>query len=214
MVFVFTLAAATLLLGAAAGGSPPPPPPACSCSKQLSKSPCVEGTTFGCLADAASMWAAGGCRGVFTCDGVQGVECSVDTNPPRNHTCRCRPAPSPAPSPAKPEPPQPSIAAGFETSNIFWPFEQAEDGMIFACTYLPTLVMANHTRLIAHGSCATEARYCDGFHFQMSDALSPPYAGRGGKVLAGGGGGGGRGVGDNPIYEGKICQKHSDDGGR
>ena len=198
------LVLATLLLGAAARGSPPPPPPTCSCTKQLSKSPCVEGKTFGCLPEG-TMWAAVGCRGMFTCNGIKGVECSVDTDPPRNHTCKCRPAPSPPPP--KPEPAQPVIAAGFYTSNIFWPYDAAEDGTVFACTYLPTLVTANHTRLVAHGSCATEARYCDGLHLAASRSRS--HTGHG-KVLVGAG----VGEGDNPIYEGKICQKHSDDGGR
>jgi hypothetical protein len=200
MALVF---AAVLLLAAAgaAAGSP-----TCSCTKQLStKTPCVEGQTFGCLHDG-TMWAVG-CRGMFTCDGVKGVECSVDTpDPPRNHTCMCRPAPSPTPPPpAKPEPAQPVIAAGFFTSNIFWPFERAEDGMVFACSYLPTLVTANHTRLIAHASCATNRRYCDGFHVDASRS----HAGH-----VGVGVGVGVGDGDNPIIEGKICQKHSDDGGR
>ena len=54
MVLVSVLAAATLLLGAAAGS---PPPPTCSCTKQLSKSPCVEGKTFGCLPHDGRMWA-------------------------------------------------------------------------------------------------------------------------------------------------------------
>jgi len=185
----------------------------CSCTKQLSKSPCVEGTTFGCL-PGGTMWAVG-CRGVFTCDGVEGVECSADA--PKNHhgdwnhTCKCRPPAPPAPpQPPQPEPPQPVIAAGFFTSNIFWPYDSAQDGTVFACTYLPTLVTANHTRLIAHGSCATEARYCDGFHIAATRA----HAGHGKELGAGEGDGDGAGEGDNPIYEGKICQKHSDDGGK
>ena len=159
-VVVLVLAAATFLLSSTAGS----PPPICTCTKQLSKSPCVDGKTFGCLHDG-TMWAVG-CRGVFTCNGIKGVDCSVDTpDPTRNHTCKCQPPPSPTPPPApKPEPPQPVISAGFFTANIFWPFEEAEDGMVFACIYLPTLVTANHTRLIAHGSCATEVRYCDGLH--------------------------------------------------
>ena len=97
MVFVFFLgiAGATLLLGAAAGG---PPPPTCSCTEQLSISPCVEGESFGCIHDG-TMWVAVGCRGVFTCNGITGVECSVDTDPPRNHSCKCRSAPSPSPAP-------------------------------------------------------------------------------------------------------------------
>ena len=215
MAFALALAAATLLL--AAGDAPPPPPPpprssTCSCTKQLSKSPCVEEVTFGCLHDE-TVWATAGCRGVFTCNGIAGVECSVDTNPPRNHTCKCRSAPSPTPPPAKPEPAQPVIPAGFFSSNIFWPFEQAEDGTVFACTYLPTLVMANHTRLIAHGSCATDPKYCDGFHFQLdSSSRSPKSFRRGQKEPVGFGLD--VGEGDNPIYEGKVCQKHSDDGGR
>ena len=128
MALIF--AAALLAAGTAAGS----PPPTCSCTKQLSKSPCVEGKTFGCLHDG-TMWAAVGCRGMFTCNGIKGVECSVDTDPPRNHTCKCRSAAPPTPPPpAKPEPAQPVIAAGFFTSNIFWPFEKAEDGTVFACS--------------------------------------------------------------------------------
>lgn len=155
-------------------------------------------------------WAAVVC--VFTCNGIKGVECTWSGGPGqgRNHTCKCRPhqpapapGPAPGPPPAKPEPAQPVIAAGFFTSNIFWPFEKAADGTVIACSYLPTLVTANHTRLIAHASCATNRRYCDGFHVDASRS----HTGHG-QV------GDGVGDGDNPIIEGKICQKHSDDGGR
>jgi hypothetical protein len=224
MSLVLVLAAA--LLATAAGS----PLPTCSCTKKLSKTPCVEGKTFGCLHDG-TMWAVG-CRGTFTCNGVKGVECSVDTpDPPRNHTCKCRSAPPPPPPPpARPEPAQPVIAAGFFTSNIFWPYEQAEDGTIFACTYLPTLVTANHTRLIAHGSCST-GKGCDGFH-AVRPASPTEERRKGGQEERRKGGQeerrkggiqrrkggkekeGANGLGANPIVEGMICQKHSDDGGR
>ena len=97
-------------------------------------------------------------------------------------------------------PARPHIAAGFASSNIFWPGDTDANGTVYQCTYIPTLVLANHTRLIAHGSCGTEANSCNGLHLSASARLE---SGRG---LP-------RGSPGNPIQEGKICQKHSDDGG-
>ena len=58
--------------------------------------------------------------------------------------------------PHVPKPPQPQIAAGYETHNVFWPYDSDDNGTVYACTYLPTLVLANGTRLIAHGSCGVK----------------------------------------------------------
>ena len=100
----------------------------------------------------------------------------------------------------RPEPPTPRIAAGYATSNLFWPFEADSNGTVFACTYLPTLVLANRTRLVAHGNCALKAANCNGLH-------SPSPARPTGSAVPGA-------VGTNPNTEGLICQKHSDDGGK
>ena len=96
----------------------------------------------------------------------------------------------------QPEPPQPQISAGFETFNVFWPYERDAEGVVYACTYLPVVTLANRTRLIAHGNCATLPDNCNGLHLASR---------RGGPVA---------GLGTNPNVEGKICQKHSDDGGK
>jgi len=93
-----------------------------------------------------------------------------------------------------PAPPQPHISAGFFTSNIFWPNEVDATGTVYPCTYIPALVLANHTRLIAHGSCAVKPTDCNGLHL-ASRSRSPA-------------------VRTNPITEDMLCQKHSDDGGR
>lgn len=101
----------------------------------------------------------------------------------------------------KPAPPQPAIEAGFYSQNIFWPFEADAEGTVYICIYLPTLVLANHTRLIAHGSCATSASDCNGLHRAAeARALSEPMLGSRSR--------------GNPANAGLICQKISDDGGR
>lgn len=100
--------------------------------------------------------------------------------------------------PPAPKPPQPHIAAGFETYNIFWPYDSDVNGTVYACTYLPTLVMANNTRLIAHGNCALKPSNCNGLHLDMESAHLDSTSR----------------VGTNPNVEGLICQKHSDDGGK
>lgn len=56
-------------------------------------------------------------------------------------------------------------------------------------------MLANHTRLIAHGSCALNANDCNGLHLASRGLASPP-------------------LGGNPIVERLLCQKHSDDGGK
>ena len=107
-------------------------------------------------------------------------------------------APAPAPSS---EPPTPRIAANLATTNVFWPMEVAADGTVFACTYLPTLVLANRTRLIAHGRCYTEAqaKACGGYHVDVAarGALRRDVRGTA-----------------PPLGPINLCQKHSDDGGR
>ena len=62
-------------------------------------------------------------------------------------------------SPSGPTPPQ---YGNLMTTSIFWPNETAADGTVFACTYLPTLVLANDTRLIAHGRCYTARQAAGG----------------------------------------------------
>lgn len=80
---VVATAVGTIHLAAAA--------PAASCSAtlmtQLSTQACVLDTNYGCGADGASMWAAGGCRGVFACGGVANVVCSSESE--ANTTCAC-----------------------------------------------------------------------------------------------------------------------------
>ena len=90
-------------------------------------------------------------------------------------------------------PPRPYIQAGFDTFNIFWPFDSDANGTVYPCTYIPTLVLANHSRLIAHGSCALKKSDCNGLHL-MSRSRGH--------------------LGGNPNSENLLCQKHSDDGGR
>jgi hypothetical protein len=106
----------------------------------------------------------------------------------------------PPPVKPRPEPPAPKIVAGFRSSNIFWPGEQDAQGTVIACTYIPTLVFANHSRLIAHGSCTTEPGDCNGFHVDEA---------RGGRAVAARAREGG-----NPVVRGMVCQKHSDDMGK
>ena len=93
---------------AATAVASPAPAPACACTKQMSMAECVLGKTFGCLPDG-TMWAVG-CRGTFSCDGVEGVSCDVNMpDPPRNHTCKCQSSPPHPPQPPGPNPkPQPS----------------------------------------------------------------------------------------------------------
>lgn len=94
----------------------------------------------------------------------------------------------------KPEPPRPRIAAGFDTYNVFWPYDADANGTVYPCTYIPSLVLANHSRLIAFGSCATNAKNCNGLHLKSRSQVP-------------------LGLGGNPIVENRLCQKHSDDGG-
>ena len=97
-------------------------------------------------------------------------------------------------------PPTPPHYANLTTTSIFWPNETAADGSVFACTYLPTLVLANNTRLIAHGRCYTARQAamsteCGGFH--VSGWLDADAAAAAAPDLG-------------PV---NLCQKHSDDGG-
>jgi hypothetical protein len=83
--------------------TPPTPAPAhCSVSltKQLSKRGCDHAPTrlrprrhsdkpgtFGCTDGTTTMYVAGGCRGVFSCDGVDGIECNSEGE--EHITCNC-----------------------------------------------------------------------------------------------------------------------------
>ena len=84
----------------------------CTLTKQVSSSTCTLGDTFGCLGDG-TMWAAGGCRGEFTCSGVAGVWC--DAMGHGNHTCPCKPGPEP-PNPH----PNPHPGPGPKMSGQVW----------------------------------------------------------------------------------------------
>lgn len=118
------------------------------------------------------------------------------------HTVVSSPPPPVGPVSA---PAQPHIAAGFASSNVFWPGDTDADGTVYQCAYIPTLVLANHTRLIAHGSCGTEANSCNGLHIQRA-TFAESRLDSDDRGLP-------RGTPGNPIQEGKICQKHSDNGG-
>ena len=48
---------------------------------------------YGCVAGGAQMWVDGGCRGVFTCDGVSGVACGSEGRV--RVTCDCKPKQQP-----------------------------------------------------------------------------------------------------------------------
>ncbi len=102
-------------------------------------------------------------------------------------------------TPSGPIPPQ---YGNFTTTSIFWPNETAADGTVFACTYLPTLVLANNTRLIAHGRCYTARQAamsseCSGFHVSATRGDAAIAAAASSAALG-------------PV---NLCQKHSDDGG-
>ena len=88
-------------------------------TKQRSSTDCVLDQTFGCNNDGATMWVgpvpggnkSKGCRGVFSCDGHEGVHCGKDTPPgvDADDTCACfkdPPGPSPSPGPTPVNPPK------------------------------------------------------------------------------------------------------------
>ena len=73
-----------------------------SLTHQLSRASCkgpaatppAKGGAFGCLNSTAvpaqhAMWVTGGCRGVFTCDGVAGVSCASLSGNPNNAYQEC-----------------------------------------------------------------------------------------------------------------------------
>jgi len=108
---------------AAARHGAPDAPCTVSLARQLSRTPCVFGDSFGCFGAQSNktMWvdasksghggdADEGCRGIFVCDGVANVKCNPMTpagGRPR-HVCSCSghpgpgPSPSPAPTPVNP----------------------------------------------------------------------------------------------------------------
>eukprot|EP00729_Bicosta_minor_P015301 gene15301-16152_t len=75
----------------------PPAPAVCSVTlgTQVSKSHCTAGATFGCTNGTDTMWVTDGCRGVFTCNGVENVHCGHDGD--RASHCACTSGPGPSP---------------------------------------------------------------------------------------------------------------------
>jgi hypothetical protein len=63
----------------------------CALTKQLSAAGCAPGVSFGCFANK-TMWTSAGCRGVFSCGGVDSVVCDVyDTDKTHlTHHCPCK----------------------------------------------------------------------------------------------------------------------------
>jgi hypothetical protein len=89
-------------------------PPAGGCNvslkQQLSITKCTPGPwgKFGCYAnDSRWMWAGGGCRGVFVCNGHSNVSCGDGFG--RKLACPCVLGPLPPPPPFPPPPPPPPI---------------------------------------------------------------------------------------------------------
>lgn len=111
-----------------------------------------------------------------------------------------------APPPAGPEPPQ---YANLSTSSIFWPGDVDDEGVVYPCTYIPTLCLANGTRLVAHGMCATNPRICN--HVHLSRLRSTSSGGGAAGIVAAAQGAAAAGAG---AQWAGFCQKHSDDGGK
>jgi hypothetical protein len=76
----------TRIMNCTAPNSPPVPNGSVALVEQLSKSPCIEGASFGLNASNATMWTAAGCRGVFLCDGVN---ITADANGTGTHEYVC-----------------------------------------------------------------------------------------------------------------------------
>merc|ERR1712025_1307997 len=49
-----------------------------SVTKQISSAKCIVDQSYGCYSDNQSMWVSSGCRAVFKCDGVDGVDCESE----------------------------------------------------------------------------------------------------------------------------------------
>jgi len=76
------------------------------------------------------------------------------------------------------EPANPSATTpGFTSSNLFWPGEVDSEGMVFECTYCPSVVMINSTTLVALGGCnAAGCNNCNGLHMTArSPHLAPTF---------------------------------------
>ena len=135
--------------------------------------------------------------------------------------CAPQPAPPPAPpspgtpdcpnGPAKPcrEPATPVIAAGYASSNLFWPGESDAEGNVYTCTYCPMVTLVNGTRLVAVGGCTPSGcPGCNGIH--VSDDAKAGWQGRQGWQGSDGSEGS---VGAGTTCT-RGCIKHSDDGGK
>ena len=118
------------------------------------------------------------------------------------------PGPPPPPPPDTPdcpngpdhackEPATPRIAAGYPSSNLFWPGESDAEGRVYTCTYCPMVTLYNNTRLVALGGCTpVGCGGCNGIH--VSDGLLRSGTGSGT---------------DSGSSCGAACIKTSDDGG-
>ncbi len=111
--------------------------------KQISGSKCVKGVSFGCNNENKTMWTKDGCRGLFTCDGIRKVLCSVDG--PGTHVCPC------VPEPPKPqESPQVwlrPLQKGCGAVVLFNPDDKVGHKLRFNFADMPNLSWNNNTRL-------------------------------------------------------------------
>jgi len=66
-----------------------------SVTKQISTTTCTVNETYGCYNTNQSMWVAKGCRAIFSCDGINGIDC--ESNNRAFVVCKCTtPPPKPA----------------------------------------------------------------------------------------------------------------------
>ena len=56
-------------------------------TRQLSASPCDLNATYGCNTDGRTMWTKDGCRGIFSCNGADDIDC--EDNNVHGGVCDC-----------------------------------------------------------------------------------------------------------------------------
>ena len=67
-------------------------PGACKIMHQISGTDCIPGNNYGCYAGNNSMWVDQGCRGIFSCNSAQNVDC--ESNDEKFTVCPCVPGPA------------------------------------------------------------------------------------------------------------------------
>ena len=151
---------------------------ATNCTAKLttgqSTTPCVFGIKYGCdLSNSSNMWAGGGCRGLFSCNGATNVPCGGGFG--KKTICPCVTSPPPPPAPRPPGMPLCSSLnqSSFCTCGAGRRYPGPGDGQCWSCPSCPAPPVSPRHPKVPPPGC-TQCWFPAGHQPPLPPPLPPP----------------------------------------